>query len=52
MLYDQANGRACFAIFYMFPDRPSQVDLTYSLTLPDLSDPAGYTSFDATWTAP
>lgn len=52
ILYDPINGRACFGIFYMFPDRPNQVDLTYSLTLPNLSDPAGYTTFTAIWGVP
>lgn len=51
LLYDRAASRACFGIFYMFPDRPNEVDLTYSLTLPDLSDPAGYTTFNASWSA-
>ena len=42
---------ACFAIFYLFaPGQPLLVE--YSLTLPDLSDPAGVTKLDATFTTP
>jgi len=52
ILYDAANQRACFGIFYMFPDRPNDVVLTYSLTLPDLTDPVGYRTFTANWSAP
>ena len=51
LLWDPAGARLCFAIFYLFqPGDP--VLLTYSLTLPDLSDPAGSTQLDATWTTP
>ncbi|MBI4702225.1 MAG: hypothetical protein HY744_13940 [Deltaproteobacteria bacterium] len=45
LLWDGA--RAGFAIFYLFDGKP--VLVTYALTLPDLADPAGYTTLDATW---
>ncbi|MAQ15684.1 MAG: hypothetical protein CMN30_12930 [Sandaracinus sp.] len=50
MLVDEATGRACFGIFYLYLDDPTRVDLTYSLSLPDLSDPAGHSMLAATWT--
>lgn len=49
LLWDQANGRVCFGIFYLFEDDP-EVLLAYSLTLPDLSDPAGDVALPAEWT--
>lgn len=46
ILRDRAGGRAGFAIFYLFqPGDP--VLVTYSLMLPDLSDPSGTTSLEA-----
>jgi hypothetical protein len=51
LLWDPAGARLCFAIFYLFsPGDP--VVLTYSLTLPDLSDPAGQTELEATFSVP
>lgn len=48
VLWDQAAMRACSAILYLFePGQP--LLLTYSLTLPDLTDIAGQTQLDATW---
>jgi hypothetical protein len=41
LLHDPAAGRACFAIFYFQLDRPGEVTVSYSVTLPDLSHPAG-----------
>jgi hypothetical protein len=52
LLWDREAGRACFGIFYMTVGMDDRVALTYSLTLPDLSDPAGYTVFDAMWDVP
>ena len=49
MLVDPPTGRICFGIFYLYLDDPNRVDLTYSLSLPDLSDPAGHTMLSATW---
>ena len=49
LLWDEAGGRVCFAIFYLYEDRDS-VLAAYSITLPDLSDPAGTTELEATWT--
>jgi len=48
VLWDPVGSRACFGIFYLFLD-DQPVLLTYSLTLPDLTDPAGETQLDATW---
>jgi hypothetical protein len=50
ILWDEAAQRACFAIFYLYPEQPDTITLTYSLTLPDLADLIGYVSLDATWT--
>ena len=48
LLWDAPQKRACFAIFYLLgANKPVQV--TYSLTLPDLSDPAGVTELEATY---
>src|SRR5439155_4137103 len=48
LLWDPSKQRACFGIFYLRePGKP--VLLEYALTLPDLSDPAGLTKFDATY---
>lgn len=48
ILWDPAAARACFGIFYLYEDdRP--VLFTYSLTLPELYDPAGNAQIDATW---
>jgi hypothetical protein len=48
LLWDPAKERACFGIFYLLePGQP--VLLEYALTLPDLSDPAGVTKFDASY---
>lgn len=52
ILWDRDAGRACFGIFYMTIGTDDRVALTYSLTLPDLTDPAGYTTFAATWGVP
>lgn len=49
ILWDPAGERACFGIFYLFADEPD-VLLTYALTLPDLSDPAGALALPASWT--
>jgi hypothetical protein len=51
LLWDPMALRICFAIIYLFePGDPILV--TYSLTLPTLTDPAGNTKLDATWSAP
>jgi hypothetical protein len=51
LLWDPTQKRLCFAIIYVFkPGTPLQ--MTYSLTLPDLSDPAGTTSLTATFVKP
>lgn len=52
LLWDESRRRLCFAIFYFHDEEPNQVALQYSLTLPDLSDPSGYSVFSATWTRP
>ncbi len=50
VLWDEAAAKACFGILYLFVT-PGPLLLTYTLTLPDLSDPSGgQTLFDATWT--
>lgn len=49
ILWDPGLQRACFAIFY-FREGDPDVLVTYSLTLPDLSDPAGVTELAAAWT--
>src|SRR5262249_62095878 len=49
VLWDQAAAKACFGILYLFLD-PGPLLLTYTLTLPDLSDPSGgQTFFGAIW---
>jgi hypothetical protein len=51
LMWDEALARLCFAVIYLFePGEPLQV--AYSMTVPDLSDPAGNTSLEATWTGP
>jgi hypothetical protein len=51
LLWDAAAKRVCFAIIYLFqPGQPVLIE--YSLTVPDLSDPAGQTQLDATFTTP
>jgi hypothetical protein len=50
ILWDEANRRASSAIFYLFPEQPETILLTYSLTLPDLEDMIGYLVPEATWT--
>lgn len=52
LLVDPAGDRACFGIFYLMADSPLSVMLTYSITLPDLRDPAGSLTIPATWTSP
>ena len=52
LLWDQPGGRACFGIFYLRTSDPSHVQVAYSLTLPDLTDPAGNMVLPATWTLP
>ena len=51
LLWDVAAKRLCFAIFYLFaPGDP--VTVSYSLTLPDLTDPANDAQLEATFTTP
>lgn len=52
LLWDERGARLCFVIVYLWADDPEHALLTYSLTLPELSDPAGYALLSATWTAP
>lgn len=52
LLVDPVGDRACFGIFYLTRGSPSSVLLTYSITVPDLSDPAGALVVPATWTTP
>lgn len=47
LMWDRA-GRACFGIYYLFDAEPT-IHLTYSLSLPDLGDPAGDLDLEATW---
>ena len=49
VLWDEAALRACFAILYLFTNGDPML-VTYSLTLPDLSDPAGETELEGSWT--
>lgn len=48
LLWDPDGARACFGIFYL-TEGSTQVRLTYSLSLPDLGDPAGDTMLEADW---
>ena len=41
ILRDDATHQASFAIFYFWPSKPSDIHVTYSLTLPSLTDPVG-----------
>jgi len=50
LLYDPGRKLACFGVFYML--QPGQVELHYSISLPDLSDTGSGASFTATWTTP
>jgi hypothetical protein len=52
LLWDPVKGQVCFAIFYLNLDDTAHVQLTYSLTLPTLTDPAGNTLLPATWMTP
>jgi hypothetical protein len=52
ILWDRANNRVCFGIIYLRTSDPSHVQVAYSLTLPDLTDPAGNAVLAATWTLP
>jgi hypothetical protein len=52
LLWDPVKARVCFGIFYLQEDKPGQTLVTYSLTLPDLSDPVGRTTLAATWSLP
>jgi len=48
VLWDPARATAGVAALYLFPkDEP--LVLQRAITLPDLADPAGYATFDATW---
>jgi len=48
ILWDAQAQVACFAIFYLFPTG-EEIILAYSLSLPDLSEPASATRLTATW---
>jgi hypothetical protein len=51
LLWDAPAQRLCFAIIYLF--QPGQDLLVeYSLTIPDLTDPAGQTKLPASFTTP
>jgi hypothetical protein len=52
LLWDPVMARVCFGIFYLKKNDTTHVELTYSLTLPSLTDPAGNTTLQATWTTP
>ena len=47
ILWDAASSRACFSIAYLQEDEV--VRFTYTVCLPDLSDPIGDVSVPATW---
>lgn len=51
LLWSPEAARVCFAIFY-FSSEGDPLVVAYSLTLPDLSDPAGDMELSAEWTAP
>jgi len=51
LLWDPKTSRLCFAIFYLMVGQTG-TQVTYSLTLPDLSDPVGTTNLTATWSGP
>jgi hypothetical protein len=51
LLWDEPGQRLCFAIIYLF--KPGQdIVIEYSISLPDLSDPAGTTQLAADFTTP
>jgi hypothetical protein len=52
LLWDRARNRACFVIFYLVIGQGKTVQAAYSLTLPDLSDPASDTQLTARWSTP
>jgi hypothetical protein len=52
LLWDDADKRVCFGIFYLRLNDPDHVQLAWSLTLPSLVDPAGDVTLPATWKAP
>ena len=47
-LYNSQAQKACFAIFYLFLDNKSSIEMQYALCVPDLSQPD--TTYTATWT--
>jgi hypothetical protein len=52
VLWDQSGARVCFGIIYLRTKDPSHVEVAYSLTLPDLTDPAMNSLLPATWSLP
>jgi hypothetical protein len=53
ILYDAATARACFGILYLFSQPSRDIFVDYSITLPDLSDPAlGSGVLTGTWSKP
>ena len=52
LLWDQANQRVCFAIIYLRSEDTTHVQLAYSLTLPNLTEPDEKVRLAATWTLP
>jgi hypothetical protein len=51
LLWDPTAGRVCFGIFYLFSNDHGAVELAWSLTLPELIDPADHLIMPANWTA-
>lgn len=49
ILRDDATHQASFAIFYFWPSKPSDIHVTYSLTLPSLTDPVGTRNLTGSW---
>lgn len=51
VLWDELAPRACFAIFYFFPER-GNIEMYYSLCLPDLATPLENAQFEASCAKP
>ncbi len=52
IVWDAAAQRVVFVIVYLITGAASSVELAYARSLPDLGDPVGTLTLDATWTAP
>jgi hypothetical protein len=52
IVWDAAHQRAVFLIVYLINGTASSVEIAYARSLPDLGDPLGTRTLEATWTVP